>query len=65
MIQRTVIHRTRPAARAEVQSSENAIPLTFLVLVLGVVTGIGLAGVVIPAVIHTVLGIVLRTVTGA
>jgi len=58
MIQRTVIHRagdwTRPAARAEAQSSDNALPLTFLALAFGLAAGMALTGVVIPVVVHAV-----------
>ncbi len=65
MVERTVIHRTRPAARAEVQSSENAFQLTFLALAFGLVAGVGLAGVIIPVVVHTVVPTVVRILTGA
>ena len=54
MIQRTIIHRTRRAAWVEVQRSESAFPLTFLALAFGLIAGVALAGVVIPAVVQTV-----------
>jgi hypothetical protein len=65
MIQRTVIHRARPAARIEAQASEKAFPLTFLAIAFGLLSGVVLAGVVVPAVIHTVVPAVIRAVTGA
>ena len=69
VVQRSVTHSTRPAARVpaarvEVQSSERAVPLTFLALAVGVATGVVLAGGIVPVVIHTILGMVLRTVSG-
>ena len=66
MIQRTVIrratiHRARPAARAVEHCPENAFPLTFLALAFGLVSGVALVGIVLPAVVHTVV----RIVTGS
>jgi len=63
-IQRTVTHRIIPAARIEAQPSERAVPLTFFALAVGVATGVVLAGGIVPVVIHTILGMVLRTVSG-
>ena len=65
MMQRTVNYRARSTARVEPSCSESAYPITFLALAFGIVAGVGLAGVVIPVVIHNVLGVVLRAVTGA
>lgn len=65
MIQRTVTYRTIPAARAVPHTPGNAYPLTFLALAFGVVAGVGFAAIVIPVVVHTVVGVVLRAVTGA
>lgn len=61
MIQRTVMHQATPAARVEAQRAERAILLTFLAVAFGVV----LAGGIVPVVIHTILGMVLRTISGA
>jgi hypothetical protein len=65
MIQRTIIYRTRPAGRAEMQRSEHAFPLTFLALAFGLIAGIALAGIVIPVVVQTVVPTLVRAVTGA
>ena len=65
MGQRTIMHRTRPAPRAEVQCSENAFKLTFLALGFGLVAGVGIAGVIIPVVVHTVVPAVIRILAGA
>ena len=70
MVQRTVIHRAtmprlRPTVRAVVHCPENAFPLTFLALAFGLLAGVALAGVVIPAVVQTVVPIVVRIATGA
>jgi hypothetical protein len=65
MIERTVIYRTKAAARVEVPHSEKAFPIAFLALAFGLISGVTLAGVVIPAVVHTVVPIVVRVVTGA
>lgn len=65
MMQRTVNYRARSTARVEPSCSESAFPLTFLALAFGMVAGVALAGIVIPVVVHSVLGVVLRAVTGA
>ena len=65
MIQPTVTGRSRYAARVATQSTVPAFPLTFLALAFGVIAGIGIAGVVIPAVMQVVVPAIVRLVAGA
>jgi hypothetical protein len=65
MIQPTVTRRSRYAARVATQSAVPAFPLTFLALALGVIAGVGIAGVVIPAVMQVVVPVIVRIVAGA
>ena len=65
MIQRTVIHQKQPAARVAVRGRENGYPLTFLALAFGLLSGVALAGVVVPAVIHSIVPAIIRAVIGA
>lgn len=65
MIQPTVTQRSRYAVRAATQSPDAAFPLTFLALAFGVIAGVGIAGIVIPAVMQVVVPAIVRIVTGA
>jgi hypothetical protein len=65
MIQPTVTGRNRYAARVVTQSAVPAFPLTFLALAFGVIAGVGIAGVVIPAVMQVVVPAIVRIVAGA
>jgi hypothetical protein len=65
MIHPTVIQRNRYDARVATQSAVPAFPLTFLALAFGVIAGIGIAGVVIPALMQVVVPAIVRIVAGA
>jgi hypothetical protein len=65
MIQRTVTQRSRYVVRTVSQSPDSAFPLTFLALAFGVIAGVGIAGIVIPAVMQVVVPAIVRIVTGA
>jgi hypothetical protein len=65
MIHPTVIQRSRYDARVATQSADVAFPLTFLALAFGVIAGVGIAGVVIPAVLQVMIPAIVRIVTGA
>ena len=64
MIQRTVSYYPKPAARVVAQSSDAALPLTFLALAFGVIAGVGIAGVVIPVIVEIVIPAVVRALAG-
>ena len=64
MIQPTVIERNRYAVRVATPSADAAFPLTFLALAFGVIAGIGIAGVLIPAAVRVVIPAVVRIVIG-
>ncbi len=63
MIQRTSRY-ARPAAHA-VQPVGSAFPLACAALAFGVMAGVAVAGIVVPAVIQTVVPAVVRIITGA
>jgi len=65
MIQPAVIQRSRYAAQVATHSANAAFPLTFLALAFGMIAGIAMAGVVIPAVMQVVVPAIERLVTGA
>ena len=65
MIQPTVRERSRFATRVATQQAVPAYPLTFLALAFGIIAGVGIAGVLIPAVLQVVVPAVVRIVTGA
>lgn len=64
MIQPTVTQRSRYAARAVTRLPDVAFPLTFLAAAFGIVAGVGLAGVVIPAVMQVVVPVIVRVLAG-
>ena len=64
MKQRTIAPGQNPGTPAEVQCSENAFPLTFLVLALGLVTG-AFAAVIAGDIVQVVAPAVVRTLMGA
>ena len=65
MIQPTVTQRSRYAARAGTPLPDSAFPLTFLALAFGVLAGVGIAGIVVPAVMQVVVPAIVRIVSGA
>ena len=65
MIQPTAIERSRYATRVAAQSVVPAFPLTFVALAFGVIAGVGIAGIVIPAVLQVVVPAIVRIVSGA
>ncbi len=65
MIQPTIAGRSRYAARVATRSAVPAFPLTFLALAFGVIAGVGIAGVVIPALMQVVVPAIVRIVAGA
>jgi hypothetical protein len=65
MIQRTVRLQTRNNVRVAAQSADAGFPMAFMALTFGVIAGVGIAGVVIPAVMKVVVPAIVRIVTGA
>jgi hypothetical protein len=62
MVQRTGTYRR---AQAAVQSADSAFPLACLALAFGVVAGVAIAGIILPAIVQTVVPAVVRAVAGA
>ena len=63
MIQRTAIHRTIPAARAEMQSPGYAFPVTVVMVVFGLMAG-AVAAAIVPDILKAVVAAVVRAVIG-
>ena len=65
MIQPIVRERSRYATRVATQQAVPAYPLTFMALAFGIIAGVSIAGVVLPAVLQVVVPAIVRIVTGA